>query len=152
MLFRSLGIFGSGALAKEEYPVITLMGMVKIPGDFLKRLDAVMVGGWFFTLYALIGTTLFYGVVIARRALTSWQAGGAKDEEDRKERRSANIWFFAAAVISYGLAYLFHLWPQVQVLAAKVFYLAGVPFVVIVPVLSLLLCKAPLQEDVVKKV
>ncbi|MDE6888560.1 MAG: spore germination protein [Eubacterium sp.] len=147
-----LGIFGSGALAKEEYPVITLMGMVKIPGDFLKRLDAVMVGGWFFTLYALIGTTLFYGVVIARRALTSWQAGGAKDEEGRKERRSANIWFFAAAVISYGLAYLFHLWPQVQVLAAKVFYLAGVPFVVIVPVLSLLLCKAPLQEDVVKKV
>ena len=39
-----LGIFGSGALAKEQYPVITLMGMVKIPGEFLKRMNRTWLG------------------------------------------------------------------------------------------------------------
>ncbi len=132
-----LGIFGSSALEKEQYPIITLMGMVKIPGDFLKRLDAVMVGGWFFTLYALIGTTLYYGMIIARRALTKWK-GGTYSKADRQGK---NIWFAVITALIYGIAWIFHLQPQIQLLAVKVFYLAGVPFVVLVPVISLLLCK-----------
>lgn len=191
-----LGIFGSGALAREEYPVITLMGMVKIPGDFLKRLDAVMVGGWFFTLYALIGTTLFYGVVIMHRALTvsavsgqhkhASKAGRQRIQDGKADRQgisgseagrqgiqygeagrkealdseagSQEIQdgmvgqnmqnmqgmdgcFFAAAVVVYGIAYGFHTWPQLEELAGRLFYQAGVPFAVIVPMISLLLCK-----------
>ncbi len=202
-----LGIFGSGALAKEQYPVITLMGMVKIPGEFLKRLDAVMVGGWFFTLYALIGSALFYGVVIARRALTGddrhrqeaagtygqetagtygrqeagtygrqeagtygrqetgtfrQQEAGAETAGSAGTKKTAgdtagqpdngqsaggraywqgsNIWFLIAAAASYGIAYAFHLWPQMQAQAVKVFYLGCVPFAVVVPVISLFLC------------
>ncbi|MDE7313860.1 MAG: spore germination protein [Eubacterium sp.] len=135
-----LGIFGSGALAKEEYPVITLMGMVKIPGDFIKRLDAVMVGGWFFTLYALIGTTLYYGVVIMRRALTGWEAykkaGGIGKQ----------VWFLALAVAAYGIAYWFYLSPQAEVRAMRMFYLAGVPFAVLVPAVSLFLCKGEAER------
>lgn len=132
--FILLGIFGSGALAKEQYPVITLMGMVKIPGDFLKRLDAVMVGGWFFTLYALIATTLYYGMIIIRRALT----GG---ENIRADREGKTVWFLVLAVLAYGIACAFHLMPQAELFAMKIFYLAGVPFVVLVPVFSLVLCK-----------
>ncbi len=126
-----LGIFGSGALAKEQYPVITLMGMVKIPGDFLKRLDAVMVGGWFFTLYALIGTTLFYGAVIMRRAMTGREAAGF----------SKQAWFFALAAAAYAIAFWFHLSPNAEVSAMKLFYLAGVPFAVVVPVVSFFICR-----------
>lgn len=132
--FILLGIFGSGALAKEQYPVITLMGMVKIPGDFLKRLDAVMVGGWFFTLYALIATTMYYGMIIIRRALT----GG---ENSRADRQGKTVWFLVIAVLVYGIACGFHLLPQAELAAMKMFYLAGVPFVVLVPMISLLLCK-----------
>lgn len=234
-----LGIFGSGALAKEQYPVITLMGMVKIPGEFLKRLDAVMVGGWFFTLYALIGSALFYSVVIARRALTGGNArrhreayvqkqqetdgqgrreaatgtesgvadgqpdksgtesGAADGQSDKSGTESgaaggqpgeagtesgaasgqpakggaacgpdgqkktaqaggqtvngqsaggrmhwqgSKIWFLLASAAAYGIAYAFHLWPQMQAQAVKVFYLVCVPFAVIVPVISLFLC------------
>ena len=129
-----LGIFGSGALAKEQYPVITLMGMVKIPGDFIKRLDAVMVGGWFFTLYALIGTTLYYGVVIMRRALTNREADSSKGI-------SKHVWFFALAAAAYAAGFWFHLSPNAEVLAMKLFYVAGVPFAVVVPVVSLFLCR-----------
>lgn len=152
-----LGIFGSGALAREEYPVITLMGMVKIPGDFLKRLDAVMVGGWFFTLYALIGTTLFYGVVIMHRALTVSAVSGKADRQgvrdDKANRQEIqdtqgmNGWFFVAAVVVYGIAYGFHIWPQLEDLAGRMFYLAGVPFAVIVPMISLLLCNREAQKS-----
>lgn len=152
-----LGIFGSGALAREEYPVITLMGMVKIPGDFLKRLDAVMVGGWFFTLYALIGTTLFYGVVIMHRALTvsavSGKAArqgvrdGKADRQEIQDTQGMNGWFFVAAVVVYGIAYGFHIWPQLEDLAGRMFYLAGVPFAVIVPMISLLLCKGEAHKS-----
>ena len=136
-----LGIFGSGALAREIYPVITRMGMVKIPGDFLKRLDAVMVGGWFFTLYALIGTTLFYGVVIIHRALTESARSSQNGKGSKSGRQGMDVWFFVTAAVVYGIAYGFHTWPQLEELAGKMFYLAGVPFAVVVPMISLLLCK-----------
>lgn len=132
-----LGIFGSGALEKEQYPIITLMGMVKIPGDFIKRLDAVMIGGWFFTLYALIGTTLYYGMVIARRALTKWNGV----QHSKADRRGKQIWFLVITVFIYAIAYGFHLLPNVQMAAVKIFYLVGVPFVVMIPVISLFMCK-----------
>lgn len=145
-----LGIFGSGALAKEQYPVITLMGMVKIPGEFLKRLDAVMVGGWFFTLYALIGSALFYGVVIARRALAACdrheqpEAGGqpfyGQSANGKIHGQGSNGWFLLASAAAYGIAYVFHLWPPVQAEMVKVFYLVCVPFAVVIPVISLFLC------------
>lgn len=154
-----LGIFGSGALAKEEYPVITLMGMVKIPGDFIKRLDAVMVGGWFFTLYALIGTTLYYSAKIMRRALVRWDDGGmcmpGKEDKDtactfEQEQRAGGfreqVWFLVPAAAAYGIAYGFYLSPQAEVAAMRLFYLAGVPFAVIVPAVSLFLCKGEAQQ------
>lgn len=126
-----LGIFGYGALAEEKYPVITLMGMVKIPGDFLKRLDAVMVGVWFFTLYALIGSTLYYGVDIARKVFL----------KRKKDAHGKKWWFFVTAAAVYGIAYGFYIWPQAQEAASEMFYRAGVPFLVLVPAGALILNK-----------
>lgn len=132
------GIFGSGALAGEQYPIVTLMGMVKIPGDFVKRLDAVMVSVWFFTLYALIGSTLYYGVAIVRRALSGQdvQEGGGQGSRFRKS------WFFVMSAAVYGIAYGFHRFPQAQDLAGRAFYLIGAPFLVLVPLVSIFLWKA----------
>ena len=55
------GIFGVPALAGMDYPAVTLMSTVKISGGFLKRTDAFMFGVWFFTLYALLNSCVFYG-------------------------------------------------------------------------------------------
>lgn len=69
-----LGIFGSGALAAMETPIITLMSMVKLPGGFLERQDVFMVGIWFFALYALVNTGMFYASELTR---TLWGKGNA---------------------------------------------------------------------------
>ena len=44
-----------------EYPAVTMMSTIKITGGFLKRTDAFMLAIWFFTLFALLGGTAFYG-------------------------------------------------------------------------------------------
>lgn len=135
-----LGIFGSGALAQEEYPVITLMGMVKIPGDFLKRLDAVMVGVWFFTLYALIGSALYYGVDTAYSVFQKKRRNSAENlNADSKNEQGKKWWFFVTAAAVYGIAYGFHLWPQAEEAVCEIFNFAGVPFLVLVPAGALVL-------------
>lgn len=142
-----LGIFGSNALAAEKYPAVTLMGMVKIPGDFVKRLDAVMVGVWFFTLYALIGSSLYYGTDTARSLF------GKRNEQGRESLRAGKAyekgkkcWFVAVTAVVYGIAYGFHIWPDVQMVMYEIFYLAGIPFLVIVPAGALILNKVRKQR------
>lgn len=56
-----LGIFGAESLGTMKYPAVTLMSAVKISGGFLKRTDAFMFAIWFFTLYALLSSSIFYG-------------------------------------------------------------------------------------------
>ncbi len=56
-----LGIFGQKALPNMQYPIITLMSMIKLPGGFFERQDAFMVAIWFFSLYALINSGMFHG-------------------------------------------------------------------------------------------
>ncbi len=131
-----IGIFGSTALTVEQYPIITLMGMVKIPGDFIKRLDAVMVGVWFFTLYALIAASLYYGVTIAYRA---FQKKPVSQNENVPLAKSHKWYFCAMTLIVFGIAYLFHQSPYLEELAGELLYLGGMPFIVFVPVLSLAL-------------
>lgn len=127
------GTFDSGALAGEQYPIITLMGMVKIPGDFIKRLDTLMIGVWFLTLYALAAAALYYGVSIARSASASAQ--GRLNAKTMVQ----NCWLCAAAALVYGTAYSFYMHPQAEILAVRLFYLAGMPFLISIPLLSLFL-------------
>lgn len=56
-----LGSFGAKALMHTEFPVVTNMTGIQMIFGFLKRVDALMIAVWFFTLYALIGSCLFYG-------------------------------------------------------------------------------------------
>ena len=57
-----LGVFRSELLAHLDWPVIDLMAVVKLPGNFLERQDALMVGIWFFCLFAFLDSMLFYAV------------------------------------------------------------------------------------------
>lgn len=55
-----LGNFGTKALSVLKRPAITLMSMVKLPGGFFARMDAFMTAIWFFSLFALMNTGVFY--------------------------------------------------------------------------------------------
>ena len=57
-----LGNFGGAALAGMDFPIITLMSSIRIPGNFVKRLDALMIAVWFFMLFGFLNLHLFYGV------------------------------------------------------------------------------------------
>jgi hypothetical protein len=59
-----IGTFGANALATFQHPVITLMSMIQFKGGFLKRLDAIMLAVWFFTLFALLSMNLYYGSLL----------------------------------------------------------------------------------------
>lgn len=61
--------FGEHALAHMKFPAVTLMSTVQIAGGFVKRLDALMMGIWFFTLFALISLNLHYGAQFLQRGL-----------------------------------------------------------------------------------
>lgn len=64
-----LGIFGAQALGEMEFPAVMMMSTVKISTGFLKRLDALMFGIWFFTLYAILSSSVFYGGIMLRQLL-----------------------------------------------------------------------------------
>lgn len=55
-----IGSFGDRAMARMQYPALTLMSNIHLRGSFLKRLDAFLLAIWFFTLFALINVFLFY--------------------------------------------------------------------------------------------
>ena len=57
-----LGVFRTELLAHRRRPVIDLMAGVKLPGNFLERQDALMVGIWFFCLFAFLDSMLYYAV------------------------------------------------------------------------------------------
>lgn len=56
-----MGNFGGGALGNMRFPVVTLMSTIQFKGNFLKRMDALMLAVWFFTLFALLNLHLHYG-------------------------------------------------------------------------------------------
>jgi hypothetical protein len=61
-----VGNFGSGATSTMRYPAVVLMSSIPLRGSFLKRLDAFLIGIWFFALFALVSVFLFYGQELLR--------------------------------------------------------------------------------------
>lgn len=127
-----LGIFGAGALASMDTPVITMMSTVKITGGFLKRTDAFMLGIWFFTLYALLSSAAFYGGGMLQSLVTG-QRGGRRTSG---EKSWAGYLVLAAAFV---LAEIFYRSEEACEYFHIFFSCVGTPFVVAVPVLLWLL-------------
>lgn len=105
-----MGVFGSAALTKLDYPVVTLMSMVKIPGGFMERGDAVMVAIWFFTLYALMNTGMF-----AASDLMKYMAGGLKE---RYRIGITLLLVYIAAAVFYRVSLFREIFFAVQIYAA----------------------------------
>lgn len=113
-----LGMFGTEALARLDYPVVTMMSRIQMTGGFLKRTDALMFGIWFFTLYALINSLVFF-------AGRLWPL----------EQKGARFGLLGETVEVYLLANAFYYSEGFRMLYEKFFLYVGTPFVVLVPLL-----------------
>ena len=113
-----LGMFGSMALATTEYPAVTMMSRVQITGGFLKRVDAIMFGIWFFTLYALLNSLVFFGGRLAM---------------DMFKPISMRLCMFIETILVFFLANSFYHSEAAKNAYEEFFWYIGTPFVVLVP-------------------
>lgn len=121
-----VGIFGTKALAETPYSVVVLMSMVELPGGFLERFDAVMVGVWFFALYALMDHSIFHSVDIFMRTFSV------------KKKRYPSL---LVLVLVYFVAK--ECWDSLLFLAVirRLFYCLAVPVSVVIPFLAWLVVR-----------
>ncbi len=70
-----VGNFGAASLGTMDFPIVTLMSTIQFEGNFLKRMDALMVAVWFFTLFALLNLHIHYGVKMCQGATAQKEDG-----------------------------------------------------------------------------
>lgn len=56
------GIFGAPTVAMMKEAALTLTAMVKMPGGFLERQDALLCGIWLVSVFAFVENALYYAV------------------------------------------------------------------------------------------
>lgn len=148
-----LGMFGSAALATTEYPAVTMMSRVQITGGFFKRVDSIMFGIWFFTLYALLNSLVFFGgrlwmnfvqpvAEIVSKKLTEEEMSSVNDTNSQKgvskpdmEKLAARFSMLLETILVFVLANSFYQSQAAEEAYEKFFWYVGTPFVVLVPLL-----------------
>ena len=131
-----VGLFGVDALAQMKCPAVTMMSRVQITGGFLKRTDAFMFGIWFFTLYALLNSMVFYSGNLVAKAIRD--CGGYLEGKKRM------LPYVILLLLVYGVAVLFYRNQQILDSVTLLLWKIGTPFVTGVPVL---LCLAGRKPD-----
>lgn len=117
-----LGNFQVATTAVLERPVITLMSMVKLPGGFFARMDAFMTAIWFFSLFALMNTGVFYSSHILKKLL-----------QEKKTQYS----LLAILILVYGIAQWFSKYPGADEMYECVLKYMALPVLVLLPVVTL---------------
>lgn len=121
------GLFGTVSMQAMEYPAVTLMSMIQIPGGFLQRQDALMVAIWFFTVFALLSSSLFY----AAESLKEFTKG-----------KLEKWWLLAACVVMFAFCVCSYRSRAFTDWLHQLFLYAATPFAVLVPILAAFCVKA----------
>lgn len=122
-----IGLFGAEALAQMKFPAVTMMSRVQITGGFLKRTDAFMFSIWFFTLYAMLNSMVFYSGNLAAKVIRD--CGGYLEGKKRM------LTYLILLLLVYGVTVLFYRNQQFLDCATFLLWKIGTPFVVGVPIL-----------------
>lgn len=122
-----LGLFGVDALAQMKFPAVTMMSRVQVTGGFLKRTDAFMFSIWFFTLYAMLNSMVFYSGNLAEKVIRD--CGGYLEGKKRM------LPYLILLLLVYGVTVLFYRNQQFLDCVTFLLWKIGAPFVVGVPVL-----------------
>ena len=131
-----IGLFGVEALAQMKFSAVTMMSRVQVTGGFLKRTDAFMFSIWFFTLYAMLNSMVFYSGNLAEKVIRD--CGGYLEGKKRM------LPYLILLLLVYGVAVLFYRNQQFLDRVTFLLWRIGTPFVVGVPVL---LCLAGRKPD-----
>lgn len=115
------GIFGTAAVHVLEYPAVTLMSMIQIPGGFLQRQDALMVAIWFFTVFALLSSSMFYA---------------AENAKELTAGKKEKLWIFISAFLFFGIAVISYRSAEFTKLLNTIFLKAATPLVVLIPLMA----------------
>lgn len=65
----SLGILGPGQTKRTLWSMVYMIQVVKLPGGFLQRQDAVILGLWLLSIFTLVSGFLYYIVIISKHIL-----------------------------------------------------------------------------------
>ena len=130
-----IGLFGVDALAQMKFPAVTMMSRVQVTGGFLKRTDAFMFSIWFFTLYAMLNSMVFYSGNLAEKVIRD--CGGYLEGKKRM------LPYLILLLLVYGVAVLFYRNQQFLDRVTFLLWRIGTPFVVGVPVLLCLAGEKP---------
>lgn len=122
-----IGLFGVEALAQMKFPAVTMMSRVQITGGFLKRTDAFMFSIWFFTLYAMLNSMVFYSGNLAEKVIRD--CGGYLEGKKRM------LPYIILLLLVYGVTVVFYRNQQFLDCVTFLLWKIGTPFVVCVPVL-----------------
>lgn len=122
-----IGLFGVGALAQMKFPAVTMMSRVQVTGGFLKRTDAFMFSIWFFTLYAMLNSMVFYSGNLAAKVIRD--CGGYLEGKKRM------LPYLILLLLVYGVTVLFYRNQQFLDCVTFLLWKIGTPFVVGVPIL-----------------
>ena len=122
-----IGLFGVEALAQMKFPAVTMMSRVQVTGGFLKRTDAFMFSIWFFTLYAMLNSMVFYSGNLAAKVIRD--CGGYLEGKKRM------LTYLILLLLVYGVTVLFYRNQQFLDCVTFLLWRIGTPFVVGVPVL-----------------
>ena len=130
-----IGLFGAEALAQMKFPAVTMMSRVQITGGFLKRTDAFMFSIWFFTLYAMLNSMVFYSGNLAAKVIRD--CGGYLEGKKRM------LPYLILLLLVYGVTVLLYRNQQFLDCVTFLLWKIGTPFVVGVPVLLCLTGRKP---------
>ena len=130
-----IGLFGVEALAQMKFPAVTMMSRVQVTGGFLKRTDAFKFSIWFFTLYAMLNSMVFYSGNLAAKVIRD--CGGYLEGKKRM------LPYLILLLLVYGVAVLFYRNQQFLDCVTFLLWKIGTPFVVGVPVLLCLTGRKP---------
>ena len=122
-----IGLFGVEALAQMKFPAVTMMSRVQVTGGFLKRTDAFMFSIWFFTLYAMLNSMVFYSGNLAAKVIRD--CGGYLGGKKRM------LPYLILLLLVYGVTVLFYRNQQFLDCVTFLLWKIGTPFVVGVPIL-----------------
>jgi len=130
-----VGNFGEKALASMRFPIVTIMSTVQFKGNFLKRMDALMLAVWFFTLYALLNLHLHYGVNML------------KELNPKGKKQTTTLWqVVIPAVFVFGIAYLIQQSSNALYLFWDYYRYVAVPIMIVGPLLLLIVRRKKSDE------
>lgn len=115
-----LGNFQVKTTIALERPAITLMSLVKLPGGFFARMDALMTAIWFFSMFALMNTGVFYSSHIVKELF---------------RERKTHYGLLAVVVAEFFGARWFFVYPDAEALYGTYMQYVAAPVLVVLPLL-----------------